>query len=778
MHLHSGQVHLSPTDLVNFLGCAHCTVLDLGQLNGPPHPRAFSDTDALLVAKGREHERAYLGKLRAAGKAVTAVSQAVNPDRVERTAEAMRAGADVIYQASLAIGRWNGFADFLVKTDRSSALGPFSYEALDTKLARHADPTHVIQLGVYSDLLGASQGAPPEGFQVVLGDGSEEAFRVRDFAAYVGHAQHRIALFLDNPPADSYPRPCRHCARCDWRERCADQWEQDDRLNLVANIQRSQVDKLERAGIATLTRLAETPADTRVPDLNPAVFDRLRAQAVLQLHKRRTGENRYELIAADAGRGFARLPRPSDADLFFDMEGDPLYPEGLEYLFGVCFRSGAQLAFRPFWAHDHDEERDAFQELMSFLDEHLAAHPGAFIYHYNHYEPTALKRLASRYAVAERQLDNLLRGAKFVDLYKVVREAVRVSEPSYSLKNLETFYMPKRKGGVATGGDSIVVYNRWRVTRDPSLLDDIAAYNEVDCRSTGGLRDWLLNLRPADVPWFEPPRDETDDEAAEEREENRNEREALYVDYQNRLREAGRAARSDWQARLADLLGFHAREAKPEWWEYFDRMDRFPDELIDDAECLAGLVRTGEPQPVMKSLVYAYRFPPQETKRQVGEDVVDVATGRRAGTIEELDEQNCQVKLKLGARNDPLPHTLAIGPKGPLSTEVQRGALYRVARAALGGTDDYPAVRQILAKAAPLVRGRRPGQPIIEGGEPLAAITEAVANLDRSYLFIQGPPGAGKTYTSAHVIVQLLRRSKGSEWQPTRTRPFTTCLTR
>ena len=58
-----------------------------------------------------------------------------------------------------------------------------------------------------------------------------------------------------------------------------------------------------------------------------------------------------------------------------------------------------------------------------------------------------------------------------MDLYKVVREAIRVSEPSYSLKNLEKFYRPPRQGAVATAGDSIVVYNRWRVTQDPKLLD-------------------------------------------------------------------------------------------------------------------------------------------------------------------------------------------------------------------------------------------------------------------------------------------------------------------
>lgn len=176
---------------------------------------------------------------------------------------------------------------------------------------------------------------------------------------------------------------------------------------------------------------------------------------------------------------------------------------------------------------------------MEFLHSHLAAHPGAYVYHYNHYEPTALKRLAGRYAVAEHQLDDLLRRMKFVDLYKAVREAIRVSEPAYSIKNLETFYMEKRGGTVATAGDSIVVYNRWRETGDEQLLKDIAAYNKIDCISTAKLRDWLLTRRPSQIAWFAVPPVPMDADNAAERNANRQEREERYADYQNRLLHAG-----------------------------------------------------------------------------------------------------------------------------------------------------------------------------------------------------------------------------------------------
>ena len=63
----------------------------------------------------------------------------------------MRAGADVIYQATFARDGWRGRADFLIRVDEPSDLGPWSYEAWDTKLARSAKPAAVLQLGFYSE---------------------------------------------------------------------------------------------------------------------------------------------------------------------------------------------------------------------------------------------------------------------------------------------------------------------------------------------------------------------------------------------------------------------------------------------------------------------------------------------------------------------------------------------------------------------------------------------------------------------------------------------------
>jgi uncharacterized protein len=194
----------------------------------------------------------------------------------------------------------------------------------------------------------------------------------------------------DGVPA-TYPLPVEHCSVCDWLARCTRQWQEDDHLSLVAHMRRSWMEKLADAGISTLQALATADAELRT-ELRPEIFERLRRQAALQHRHRISREHLYELLPLVEGRGLELLPRPSEGDIFFDIEGDAFYDpgRGLEYLFGTVTTDGE---FHAFWAHNRAEERLAFQRLVDFLHEQLARFPDMHVYHYAHYAPTALKRL-------------------------------------------------------------------------------------------------------------------------------------------------------------------------------------------------------------------------------------------------------------------------------------------------------------------------------------------------------------------------------------------------
>jgi uncharacterized protein len=332
------------------------------------------------------------------------------------------------------------------------------------------------------------QGVQPQFMYVVLGDAArtEQAFRVADYADYLEHVLQRFDAFVNSAELPvTYPEPCGHCGFCAWRDRCDEQRLQDDHLSAVAGISRSQIQKLQSAGVTTLHQLADSTDDLRIPKLQTESLSKLRHQARLQFQGRSSDVPLFELLPVSGERrGFYRMPKAVEGDLFFDMEGNPLEEGGLEYLFGLYIDEGGQQIFKPFWAHTRDEEKIAFEQFIDWVIGHLKRYPDAHIYHYASYEETAIKRLMSQHGTREAQVDWLLRNGKLIDLYKVVREAIRVSEPSYSIKNIEHFYMGRRDGDVTNAGASIVFYERWKETGESALLEQIERYNEDDVLST------------------------------------------------------------------------------------------------------------------------------------------------------------------------------------------------------------------------------------------------------------------------------------------------------
>src|SRR4029453_10510890 len=96
-------------------------------------PRVADEGAHLLQEKGELHELNFLEHLRAEGRAVVEIAMDERWDFVAAaasTVDAMRAGADVIAQATFVNGPWRGRADFLMKTPGASTLGAWSYEAL------------------------------------------------------------------------------------------------------------------------------------------------------------------------------------------------------------------------------------------------------------------------------------------------------------------------------------------------------------------------------------------------------------------------------------------------------------------------------------------------------------------------------------------------------------------------------------------------------------------------------------------------------------------------
>jgi predicted RecB family nuclease len=790
MEVIGGRCIYSASDLNNFLECRHLTELArsvaLGKLQRPA-PR---DGSRLVQRKGEEHEQRYLQTLKELGVDVCEL-----PERTEDrssdglaaaesdTRAAMDRGHEYIYQAAFFDGTFQGRADFLRRIDDPRAPSGYGYEVLDTKLARSTKAYFLVQLCAYSEHVARLQdGLMPERMAVALGSGEERRFALRDYFAYFQHLRRTFLEKVDSLQA--YPYKCDHCAVCEWDESCEADRRKDDHLSLVAWMRRDQIAKLTRAGVSTVDQLGRANGAWEVKGLNATTLANLRQQARLQLMQRDsiesgavgTNQYHYELLPHDPARGFALLPEPDTGDVYFDMEGDPYYaPEtGLEYLFGIYLP--AEDRYQGFWARSLAEEERALVELLTFLIERRRRYPNMHVYHYANYEKAAIGRLTTRYKVLVDEFDDLLRAGVLVDLYTVVRQGMRISQESYSIKKLEPFYGFERSADLKRGDDSILLFEDWLDCKDEAILERIRHYNDEDCRSTYHLHRWLVDRRSqlvqeqgVDLSWFAPaPAAPLSEEKQRENEEARTLRLRVLDGMQPPLDLAALAALSD-EERLrwyvANVVDYHRSEAKPSWWEYFNRCTN-ADELTDsDPKCIGELTLQSDVAPYKRSekdknLVYTYSFPDQQHGLEAGDQVHDPETRSTAGELICVDDENLTVELK---RSPKVDHAAlrALVPV-PFSAWEQEKALIEIAQRYLndGLKEAYPAIVDMLLASPPRLIGRPAGSRIQPAKVDDASLAETISSLDRSYLVVQGPPGTGKSTTGGQAIVRLLKAGK------------------
>src|SRR5438132_594580 len=505
MQFLDGRLIVSPSDLTGFLECEHLTQQELSAARGEVERPERTDPELeVLTRRGLEHEARHLASLRTGHRRVVEFpfpdgTTAGLTQAHAQTLGAMTDGVDVIYQGTFFDGSWRCHPDFLLRVERPSKLGAYSYEVADAKLARKAKAAAVLECCVYAEQVAAVQGVEPEHITLILGDGTEEELRLKDYAAYYRSVKRQFEQVVFRSPSregrggGTYPDPVDHRRICRWIDVCEARRRQDDHLCLVAGMRRDQTRRLNLAGIKTVTELGASPVDQPIQGVNEMALARLRQQARLQVQQRQIESLPFEVLPPLGEHlGFQALPAPTPNDLFFDMEGDPFVGDnGLEYLFGILEMVEGSPRHYAFWGHDPDEEKGAFEQVVDFLIERLNRDADLHVYHYAPYEPNALKWLASTYATREAEVDRLLRGRVLADLYRVVRQAVRIGTEPYSLKELEALYRGKRSTEIVDAAGSIVAYEDWLESRDQRLLDEIARYNEDDCLSTAQLRDWL-----------------------------------------------------------------------------------------------------------------------------------------------------------------------------------------------------------------------------------------------------------------------------------------------
>ncbi len=796
----NNKICYSASDLADFTECQHKITLKRANLDKTDSiPLAEDAQLKLLQKKGAIHEQEYLNDLEKKYIVEKISNSGSYEDRHQETLCRMRDLLQpyAIYQGVLMDDTFVGITDFLVAEgpywDEYSAIkSHYEYQVVDTKLARHTKTRHLIQICLYSDLLSAiNNHGEPEYAHIILGNGIKESYYLPEYTYYYASLRKRFEAFIKNPTKTS-PEKCSHCGTCDFQIHCAAEWEKQDHLNRVANIRAKDIKTLKAAGTTTLAELAKQgdPSKNSILGLNNQ--ESLWRQATLQLKKQNENIDTVELkpLKHSEQLGFCRLPLPNPGDIYFDMEGDPLEEGGLEYLFGAGYLDDeGQFQFKAFWGCDRSaheqkihqiEERQAFEAFIDWVMQRIKDYPNLHIYHYADYERRALRKLMSTHGTRENEVDTLLREQRLVDLYAIVRHAIYTSEPKYSIKNLETFYMKgQRQADVKNAGASIIYFEQWKETGDQDLLKEIEKYNKDDCESTWRLQQWLLDLKPIEIPPYQAAiapvvQDET------EPQQEKTEAQYFKEHVEKTLISTLPTDPFAWKAidhkkqLLYHLLDFYWREKKPYFWKRYDRQSKTEQDWLDDLECIAGLEfvrQEKDSKPKSKSHFIFYRFPNQEYRLQIGDDCEDTETLKAIGKVVSIhqDSTGNEICLRVGPKamsdwqNQP-PSRLSINACGNVNTAILQDALLRYIQqeVATPPNNPYQAISDYLCRLPPRLKGGQSLKNYTTSLEisSLETAIKATCSLDNSYLFIQGPPGTGKTYTGSHIILELLKQNK------------------
>ena len=780
MQLKDGKYFFSPSDLTCFMDSPFASWMDRCAMESPSIAPKKDPEDALksvLQAKGFTHEDEQESNFRDQELSVFRVESTNSKEQVELTLSAMKNGVDVIAQARLENNQFLGFADFLIKVAGSSKLGDYHYEVWDTKLASKVKPTFAIQLCCYSEMLEAIQGVFPQNITVLLGTNEKVSLRTSDYFHYYLELKKSFLSTHIQFNSNNMPDPAESKSWGNWSAFAKQLLIEKDHLLQVANILRGQIKKLNQADIRTMKQLADTNMEN-IKGINPLVFQRLKAQASIQIASAGKSTPKFKIIKPDDGErsGLALLPPQSHLDVFFDIEGDPFDEGGLEYLWGNTYLNDqGERSFKDFWAHNRDQEKKAFEQFIHWVYERWQRDPSMHIYHYANYEITACRKLMGRYGVCEFEVDQLLRNEVFVDLYKLVKGCLILGEPKYSIKNVEHLYRGKRETAVAGGDASIAVYENWRelnaigeqgdTWQTSNILKDIRDYNIDDCDSTLELADWLRHQQKKYDISYLGKTEVVEPEVKEEATELTQLRDRL-------LEKALEYSTSDPKKEalilnLAWILEFHRREAKPVFWRLFERLGLSHVELLDDLNCLACCERTRrdafKPTPRSRNLAYEFQFDPAQEFKGASNSFyllgLEDENGKylKANYLEEFsDLPNGLIVLQMKQESSDL---ITIVSDEHVNANPIPHSIYQVVEGYESGQLERCAIIDFLNRSKPVIKNYK-DDPIASSNDPnqrLQQVINSVKNLDNSYLTIQGPPGSGKSHTGKHIIAELVK---------------------
>lgn len=457
--------HLTASDFYKWLKCPNWVYWDL--FGDPKEKGEVSQMIERLREEGVLHEKAVIEKL---GAFEEVLFEGTLEEQAAKTLSLMKKGTPLIYQGVLMRDDWVGRPDLLARGDDGM------YMPVDIKSSYEIRDAHKLQLVFYAHLLEHAQGVKPERGAIMNVDGKQLEFPIGSAEPEFFTALAAILKIRAGEKPD--PFFTSSCKESPWLESCRKEAETLGDPSLIYKLYKSEWKRLREAGYDTVKRIADAKPEhlhEMVRGVSDHRLDRIRLQAKALVNKQiiRIGE--------------AELPE-AGAELFFDIEGDPLI--GVEYLFGLLVRDSKGVRYEQFLAEKPEDEGKAWLAFCDFMEGHV----GEPIYHYGFYETAVIRRLSAKYGISDLAAAALDPGA-MIDLVRVVQRTAIFPLRFYSLKDVCKYLGFKWRASDASGANSVLWFQDWLEKGDRAMMQKIIDYNEDDVRATLFLKDWLVISR-------------------------------------------------------------------------------------------------------------------------------------------------------------------------------------------------------------------------------------------------------------------------------------------
>jgi len=464
---------IKPSDAVAWSECFRRVWLDNKDLIDLPKSKdAF---DELIIEQGLLHEKQVLSRLSEKHIVTEAKS-------VEHTKQLMDKGAEVIYQARLENKNEKliGFPDFLIRGESGK------YQAADAKLSRSSNKKNIqIQLGFYRKLLATELPA-----LVYLGDGSistigDEANEITDQFIL----EMRELLLNEVEPSVRYSHS--KCRACPYYDYCMPKFENSQDLSLLYGIQGRAADGLEKAGIESISMLANSDPET-LPDVPYLKGAEKKRRATLQAKSYLFGDTHQ----------FDTVQLPQGQWVHFDIEDNPLAKNGDKhvYLWGFLVSPFGKENFEYIWTDKEEDDEKGWIGFLNQVEKYRSKYKDLVLAHFAAHERSTIISYAKRYGMEQNDTVLYLLGdnSPLYDMQKPVLDNLVLPLKSYGLKEickhsaLVNFQWEDDNSGSQW---SVVQFNRFlqeksAVSRE-QLKTEILRYNQDDVFATRRLEEWL-----------------------------------------------------------------------------------------------------------------------------------------------------------------------------------------------------------------------------------------------------------------------------------------------